>query len=387
VGIFDFFKKKPVNNNDLIDSNLRINWDQTEDIGIITHFNGKPFTGICFSLNDNNNLDEETELVNGLKHGKSKEYHNDGELFKEINYKNDLLDGINKWYSDGILSVESNYRKGEEHGLHNEYDKEGRLSIQVNYKQGIQDGLYYKYENGELKEEGKYKVGKRDGLWKIYFNNGKLSEEGYYNEDERDGIWKVYNNSDKPERKVIYGKNKFEEVEKSSNSSKEPIQNENGFNRIISDDGSFQEVYKERGRFTKEFKQFNDKGVLVYYRERIIHNNVGKDKKLLPDGIEKTYYQDGLLKTKVSFIKGQREGLGTEYDEDGWLVNIEYYKNDENVAWDNNENMKLVLREILNIMDNQIPMMPVLYLGMLESLGYKGDWNEDSYYIISQSLI
>lgn len=370
------------------DSKTRINWEDTEDIGIVTHYKGEPFTGICFSLNDNNNLDEETELVNGLKHGKSKKYINDGTLLKESNYKNDLLDGIIKWYSDGILSVESNYRKGENHGLHNEYDKEGRLSLQMNYNQGIKDGLYKEYENGELKEEGKYKDGQRDGLWKKYFNNSKLSEEGYYKEDERDGIWKIYNNSDKPERKVVYGKNEFEETEKSSNSSKKPIQNENGFNRIISNDGSFQEVYKERGLFTKEFKQFNDEGVLVCYIERIIHNNEN-DKKLLVDGIEKTYHQNGLLKTKVSFIKGQREGIGTEYDEDGWLVDIGYYKNDENVGWNNDKNMKLVLREILNIMDNQIPVRtPLLYMGYVETLGYKGDWrNEDPYYIISQSLI
>ncbi|MDB9780034.1 HNH endonuclease [Flavobacteriaceae bacterium] len=30
----------------------RVNWNDTEDVGIVTHFRGKPFTGVCFGLQE-----------------------------------------------------------------------------------------------------------------------------------------------------------------------------------------------------------------------------------------------------------------------------------------------------------------------------------------------
>ena len=34
----------------------RVNWDDTEDVGIVTHYKGKAFTGICYGLHENGNL-------------------------------------------------------------------------------------------------------------------------------------------------------------------------------------------------------------------------------------------------------------------------------------------------------------------------------------------
>ena len=43
---------------------LRINWNETKDIGIVTHYKGDPFTGICYDLHENGNLYEELEMLN-----------------------------------------------------------------------------------------------------------------------------------------------------------------------------------------------------------------------------------------------------------------------------------------------------------------------------------
>lgn len=71
--------------------NLRINWEETEDIGIFTHYKGKPFSGIAFSLYDNGNLEEEIEMLNGLKHGKGICYSKNGDVADTIIYKDDLI--------------------------------------------------------------------------------------------------------------------------------------------------------------------------------------------------------------------------------------------------------------------------------------------------------
>lgn len=39
MGIFDFFRREKVTDS-------RVNLDETENIGIVTHYKGKPFTGL-----------------------------------------------------------------------------------------------------------------------------------------------------------------------------------------------------------------------------------------------------------------------------------------------------------------------------------------------------
>lgn len=63
---------------------LRINEDELEDIGIVSHFKGEPFTGISYSLNSNGSVAEEIEYVNGLKHGMYSVNDLDGNLLGQV---------------------------------------------------------------------------------------------------------------------------------------------------------------------------------------------------------------------------------------------------------------------------------------------------------------
>ena len=80
-------KNTTKNNN----SKSRVNWVETEDIGIVTHYQGKPFTGIAFSLHDNGNKSEDQEMVDGLKHGLGTLYFKNGEIACVVNYIDDEL--------------------------------------------------------------------------------------------------------------------------------------------------------------------------------------------------------------------------------------------------------------------------------------------------------
>jgi antitoxin component YwqK of YwqJK toxin-antitoxin module len=71
---------------------LRVNFDdndEIEDIGIVTHYKGMPFTGVGYSLNVNGSISIEVEFVNGLKHGAYKIYDLDGNILGEIRYADD----------------------------------------------------------------------------------------------------------------------------------------------------------------------------------------------------------------------------------------------------------------------------------------------------------
>ena len=79
----------------------RINWDDTEDIDMITHFNKKPFTGICFYKHKNGNLKTETQLKNGLRHGIEEWFSENGKLSMINIYMDDNLWLLKSYYPDG----------------------------------------------------------------------------------------------------------------------------------------------------------------------------------------------------------------------------------------------------------------------------------------------
>ena len=82
---------------------LRVNQEEMEDIGIVTHYKGKPFTGIAFEINENGNLIE-TEMLEGLRHGKATAYFDD---YYHVNYyENDLKIGHDIHTYDEITNEE-----------------------------------------------------------------------------------------------------------------------------------------------------------------------------------------------------------------------------------------------------------------------------------------
>ena len=96
-----YFKKKYKNKKGDDSSVLRVNDDELEDVGIITHYNGKPFDGIGLTY-EKGNLIIETPYYKGLKEGVEKRYFENGKLKLEDEYTNDKLERtINEYLGDG----------------------------------------------------------------------------------------------------------------------------------------------------------------------------------------------------------------------------------------------------------------------------------------------
>lgn len=178
---------------------------------------------------------------NGNKTGKWLEYHPNGELAREVSYKNGQEDGIVKEYNEkgnliGMEKYESGiiqenaaetyfidlYREyfpdgsvrlvggktedGRKQGVFREYDQKGNIVRGLIYEHdtliaegGIVDekGIFrgdwkYYYITGELKGEGAYKDGVKDGLWVYYHINGELEQKGKYSKGKPSGDWKWY---------------------------------------------------------------------------------------------------------------------------------------------------------------------------------------------------
>jgi antitoxin component YwqK of YwqJK toxin-antitoxin module len=120
-------------------------------------------------FHENGKLKFEVPLLNGKKEGLGKTYFDDGELKIEAQYKNDMLNG--------------EYRQ-----LYY-----GRTIKEVNYKDDKLDGYATYYSPTKLKtKEGTYLNGKMHGKWKIYTESGCLRFEYTYIQDIKEGPYKVF---------------------------------------------------------------------------------------------------------------------------------------------------------------------------------------------------
>lgn len=79
------------NNRDykINDVNNKVKLSDCEDIGDVTHYNGKPLNGIACGYYKNGNTEIEFNMLNGLKHGISREFDENGNCIRTIFYQND----------------------------------------------------------------------------------------------------------------------------------------------------------------------------------------------------------------------------------------------------------------------------------------------------------
>lgn len=185
MGIFDwlFGKKKSKPQKKVVKKTKKkvvkkpkkkVHWDDTEDIGIVTHYKGKPFTGICFYKHENGQIIEECEMKNGLRDGLLVQYYPNGKKKHKVRYKLDKeVNGEIIWYHENgqtetlesVVPVEFNdlekYRKFKK--LIDRYGEEGLLKMVDEYSTDDQENN----NNSEKSTKEKYK--KIQGYLNIHF--------------------------------------------------------------------------------------------------------------------------------------------------------------------------------------------------------------------------
>ncbi|MDH7603547.1 MAG: TonB family protein [Melioribacter sp.] len=96
------------------------------------------------------------------QNGIIRSYYPDGNLYYEISYVNDVLDGTSYWYyPNGNLKLMKEFSKGKLNGYVREFYESGLIKEEFYVKDGIKDGTHrIYYENGALKEINIYEEGK-----------------------------------------------------------------------------------------------------------------------------------------------------------------------------------------------------------------------------------
>lgn len=109
-----------------------------------------------------------------------KEYFSNGRIKTEISAKGNLRHGLTKNYSrDGLLLSQVNYVENVKEGMAtNFYEKSGKINSTLVYKKGIKEGdeIWY-WESGRPYRVTPYVEGFANGIQKYFYEDGKLKAE------------------------------------------------------------------------------------------------------------------------------------------------------------------------------------------------------------------
>ena len=87
----------------------------------------------------------------------TKAYYESGKLNLELNYINDLLDGLSKeYYENGQLSAQENYKEGKRNGELVNYDEKGNVTLRLIYKDDEIDEVIESTREEVLTTENKF---------------------------------------------------------------------------------------------------------------------------------------------------------------------------------------------------------------------------------------
>jgi antitoxin component YwqK of YwqJK toxin-antitoxin module len=146
------------------------------------YYQGKPFTGISFTMWDEKNVKTEQTFKDGNLNGISQLFFEDGSIKEEINFKNGYMHGKHKKFFEktGQLKQEMLYEEGKRIGIWKDYYSGGKVASEIEYKDELPSSTKTYYENGKIKLEEQRINGKVNGRRVIYFENGKIMEVGNY---------------------------------------------------------------------------------------------------------------------------------------------------------------------------------------------------------------
>lgn len=167
--------------------------DQLNDVGDVTYYNNKPFTGIGVSYHPNRKIYYKINFVNGLKEGELLIFRENGKLHSSYVYKNDLRNGEHKRYNyKGSLVLEQGFYLDDlKTGEWVKYFENGKIDTKQSYVNDKENGQYLSYyESGQLKAQGHFLNCIQTNSWKYFFESGALK-----------------GSIDYPGRKILYNEN------------------------------------------------------------------------------------------------------------------------------------------------------------------------------------
>jgi uncharacterized protein len=284
----------------------------------------------------------------GLKQGSWKEFYPNGGIKCEKTYKDDMLNGYYKEYDNrGRLNLTMLYDNGSivknkvddapDIEIVNKHDDEGKLIFSGPFRNNIPVGIHREYgkdgkvnnsyvynDNGLMVSQGIVdEAGNRNGKWKDLYPDGKTEAEGQYSDNRKTGIWKFYGKDGKMEQTGAYNNGRPDGIWKWYYENNNLLREEEYFQGKR--DGTYTEYSNEgtiiaQGQYSDSEKNGEWKFISANNTE------IGKYILGLKDGLWKSYFNDGKLRTKGNYVQGNPDGQHVIYYENGKLKEEQFYE-------------------------------------------------------------
>lgn len=221
------------------------------------------------------------------------------------------------------------------------------ITVQHSFSQTENGLTKFYYPNGKLSSEGYMLNGKPEGYWKTYYVTGVLKSEGNRKNFKLDSLWIFYTETGDTLEKINYlqGKkngylyryepvNEKNSVRRTVLSSRELFVNDEkqGVSFYYHPNGNIrlQLTYKDNKRHGTAM-EYNVNAVPVaiyeYFNDYLVEKqNINRTVADKQDGVWRTYYPSGKVKTEEVYSDGILDGYVKEYDETGAVVNSQLFQ-------------------------------------------------------------
>ena len=155
----------------------------------------------------NGSLKSISVFIQGVHEVKTTIFHPNGQKASEGRFLDQLKDGEwHYWTDKGLLISIESYAKGKKNGVWKTFSAQtGILLEEINYKNELLDGLVQTfYTDGKPCTVDHFIMGKRYGEVISYFIDGRVSIKGNYKDNLKTGEWEYYDQSGRLRKVVLY---------------------------------------------------------------------------------------------------------------------------------------------------------------------------------------
>lgn len=310
-----------------------------EKLSNITLYKSDNRQGLFLEFFPDSSLQTQGRYVNGVQEGPWYQYNPDGSLNGLYFFVNGKMDGWQKYYTTrGVLHRENYMREGLLLG-YKIYGPEGEILGEGMFEDGT-GNVTWKYANGQLAALTEIKYGQMHGRSESYFPDGTAQMKGQNAFDGPTGEWVWYYPNGQVETKGMYRDNQrhgdwfwyYDNGKKSSmaqfvDGTAMGIRKDYNREGLITALGNYLSDQLHGPRYS--FGADSAVSMIRNYEYGIVvsYTYPGKDGKLLPvmpikkgDADVKTYYANGKLAQKFTYVGGQFDGVYERYYQDGTLM-------------------------------------------------------------------
>ncbi|MDR1667771.1 MAG: toxin-antitoxin system YwqK family antitoxin [Bacteroidales bacterium] len=311
-------------------------------------------TGVWQTFYDNGAVKEEQVYKDGLLDGPSRLYSDIGKMLSDRTYRDGniidegLTDKIEAeeiitYYADGTtIKRKGIYLNKTPVGMHIFYDNRGIAEKGIRFgetgkktAEGPVDDLERRtgewkvyFDSGEWKAKGRYLNDRQHEEWTFYYPNGTVEQSGSFFHGMKDGTWKWFNSKAVLLREENYSNGSLNGMSVHYSDSATVIAKGSYFNDEREGEWTISVGdVREEGEFVAGLK--NGLWKTCYDNGKLYHKGVFVQGN--PNGRHEFYYPDGTLREEQFYVNGRREGNWKKYNEDGSLFLTVMYRNDDEI--------------------------------------------------------